>query len=100
MMRRKVEWSERASKQIKAVYDYIAKESEQAADSVTMEIKVYLMDTIARYPEMKPADREKKNNDGSYRAFEMHRYRISYKIFKDAILIIRLRHTSQQPQQY
>ncbi|WP_277749271.1 type II toxin-antitoxin system RelE/ParE family toxin [Paracnuella aquatica] len=51
-------------------------------------------------PEMHPPDKYKSGNDGSYRAFETYRFRISYRVLEDKIKILRLRHTSQNPQEY
>ncbi|MGB0948547.1 MAG: type II toxin-antitoxin system RelE/ParE family toxin [Marinirhabdus sp.] len=39
----------------------------------------------------------KIGNDGSYRAFEKHSYRVSYRITENEIRILRLRHTSRNP---
>ena len=37
-------------------------------------------------------DKYKKNNDGSYRAFQVFSYRISYRITTTEIKMLRLRH--------
>ncbi|MBK8607580.1 MAG: type II toxin-antitoxin system RelE/ParE family toxin [Chitinophagaceae bacterium] len=42
-------------------------------------------------------DKFKENNDGSYRAFEKHHYRISYRFDNRVIRILRVRHTSREP---
>ncbi|MBE7171780.1 MAG: type II toxin-antitoxin system RelE/ParE family toxin [Williamsia sp.] len=49
---------------------------------------------------MHPLDKYKKENDGSYRCFELHRHRISYRVKDQETIMARVRHTSQQPQQY
>lgn len=51
-------------------------------------------------PEKYPLDKLKKDNDGTWRAFEKHHYRISYRIIKDQIRIVRMRHTSKSPLAY
>lgn len=55
---------------------------------------------IADKPKLYSADKYKLNNDGSYRAFVIYHYRITYVIEVDAIYILRIRHTSQEPKQY
>ena len=40
------------------------------------------------------------DNDGSFYYFEILRYRISYRVIKDIVLIVRLRHTSRKPKNY
>ncbi|HVW14648.1 MAG TPA: type II toxin-antitoxin system RelE/ParE family toxin [Mucilaginibacter sp.] len=55
---------------------------------------------LSKSPEKYPIDKFKKNNDGSWRAFEKFHYRISYRILKDQIRVVRMRHTSQSPLPY
>ncbi len=50
--------------------------------------------------EIHPPDKYKKGNPGNYRAFELHRYRISYLVKPSEIIIARVRHTSQEPKLY
>lgn len=65
-----------AIKQLKEVYKYIAKESALNARKVRNDI---VSDTrkIPSNPYRHNPDKYKPNNDGIYRAFEKHRYRIS-----------------------
>ena len=51
-------------------------------------------------PEFYGPDKYKINNDGTYRAFEKHRYRISYKITKMTIVVLRVRHTKLEPKPF
>jgi plasmid stabilization system protein ParE len=51
-------------------------------------------------PELYSPDKYKMNNDGRYRAFEKHRYRISYRFTNNIILVLRVRHTSRNPKSY
>ena len=47
-----------------------------------------------------PIDKYKTNNDGSYYAFEIDDYRISYRVKNSVIKIIRIRHTSRKIRKY
>jgi plasmid stabilization system protein ParE len=49
---------------------------------------------------MYPADKYRKNNDGSFSANELHHYRIAYRFTEKEIIIVRVRHTSMEPKQY
>jgi len=53
--------------------------------------------SLAKRPEKHPPDKFKKDNDGTWRAFEKHHYRISYRIMPGEIRIVRMRHTSKSP---
>lgn len=92
-------WSPVAIKQLQKAYKYIKKHSLKNAEKVRNEI-VAVTTSLGQHAERFPPDKYKQNNDGIYRAFELHRYRISYKIMKDEILIVRLRHTSMSPLSY
>ncbi len=94
-----VVWSKTASFQLRKAYNYIIKDSFQNGQIVRDEI-IALTINLANHPEKYPLDRFKKNNDGSFRAFEIHHYRISYRILKSQIIIVRLRHTSMSPLLY
>ncbi|MHB1178098.1 MAG: type II toxin-antitoxin system RelE/ParE family toxin [Daejeonella sp.] len=55
---------------------------------------------LSEHPEKHPLDKFKKNNDGTWRAFEKYHYRISYRITPKEIRVVRLRHTSKSPLNY
>ena len=59
-----------------------------------------MAESLAINPERFPPDKFKANNNGSYMAFEMHRYRISYVILKEVVLIVRMRHSAMSPLEY
>ena len=89
-------WSKRAKAELQKAYLYILLDSLQNAEMVRDDIIDLTID-IANYPEKYPLDKFKKDNDGTWRAFEKHHYRISYKITSSEIRIVRLRHTSKSP---
>jgi plasmid stabilization system protein ParE len=91
-----VVWSKTAKTQLQKAFDYISQDSIQNAVKVKdaiIDLTIYL----PKHPQKYPADKYKQNNDGSYRAFEVYHYRISYRLFKNDIQIVRLRHTSMSP---
>lgn len=78
---------------------YIAEDSLQNAEKVKEDI-LGKVAHLAEYPSIYPPDRYKKENDGNFRAFELHRYRISYHVSLKEIRILRVRHTSREPKEY
>lgn len=88
-------WTSKASDELKKAFKYIHEDSPTNAKKV-ISVLLDIADKIAKQPEMFPPDKYKKNNDGNWRAFEKYRYRIT----KDAIHIVRMRHTSQSPLYY
>lgn len=71
-------WSRLASNQLQAAYNYIKQTSLQNAEMVRDEIIDKTM-ALARNSEIYPLDKYKTLNNGTYRAFELHRYRVSYR---------------------
>lgn len=92
-------WSKRAQVELAKAYEYIYKNSPTNAAKVLDEI-IDVTIELPKHPEFYPPDKYKKNNDGNWRAFELHRYRISYRVMKNEIRIVRLRQTSRSPQTY
>ena len=79
--------------------EYIAQDSLQSAEKVQSEI-LSKIQQLAHYPVIYSPDKYKKRNDGSFRAFELHRYRISYHVTEEYIRILSIRHTSRKPGYY
>jgi addiction module RelE/StbE family toxin len=92
-------WSEMAKQQLKDIYKYIKKDSEQAAKEVKTKI---LLSTklLETGKEIYKSDELKLNNIGIYRAYVVYSYRIVYKINDTTINILRVRHTSKEPLEY
>lgn len=55
------------------------------------------IELLAQRPKIYQLDRLKKNNNGSFYAFEIERYRISYREIASEIRILRIRHTNRRP---
>jgi plasmid stabilization system protein ParE len=89
-------WSKRAASQLHKAYLYIKMDSLQNTEIVLDDI-IDLTINLCNNPEKHPLDQLKKPNDGTWRAFEKHHYRISYRIIRNEVRIVRLRHTSRSP---
>ena len=92
-------WENKAKQEFKKAYEYILEGSYQNAVKVRVEI-INTTLWLLKHPERYPLDKYKTDNDGSWRAFELHHYRISYRIMKNQIRIVRFRHTSRSPRNY
>lgn len=55
---------------------------------------------ISLRPRIFPQDILKENNDGKYRYFNVPAIRIAYKIEANRIIVLRVRHQSQEPLVY
>ena len=94
-----IKWNRSALNQLIKAIEYIQEDSEQNAEKVKNDLLSEIT-TLASHPEKYPSDKYKLNNDSSFRAFELHRYRISYRFKKNEIRIIRIRHTKRNPKKY
>ncbi len=77
MKNRPVHWDRIALKQFADAIGFIARDSIQNAERVHLEI-INKIESLPANPEIYPADKYKLNNNGLYRAFELHRFRIAY----------------------
>ena len=98
-MKREISWDKEATIYFSKSIGYIRKQSSQNADKVKQEILKKISE-LSLLPEIHPPDQYKENNDGNYRSFELHGYRISYLVKEQKIIIVRVRHTSQEPLRY
>jgi plasmid stabilization system protein ParE len=92
-----IKWNKNALIQLVKAIDYIELDSIQNAAVVKTAIFAAI-ENLKKQPEKYSPDKYKLNNDGSFRAFELHHYRISYRCFENEIRIIRIRHTKRNPQ--
>jgi plasmid stabilization system protein ParE len=99
MENRTIIWDRVALKEFVAAIEYIAKDSIQNAEIVRSAIIKKIEATLSN-PDMFMPDKYKLNNNGLYRAFELHHLRIAYYITPDKIRILRVRHTSREPKIY
>lgn len=97
--RRKIRWDKQALYYFRDAVRYIRKDSPQNAEKVKKEI-LDKINELSMRPEMHAPDKYKINNDGGYRAFELHRFRVGYLVKEDEIIIARIRNTNQEPLDY
>jgi len=81
------------------IYEYVKKVSLQGANKIRSEI-LATTKTLPVNPEIFALDLLKENNDGTYRVFYIYSYRVVYRITEENILILRIRHTSREPEVY
>lgn len=94
-----VRLDEKAKKELRNIYNFILKESPHSAEK-TLNGIIDKAESLAYFPERYPLDTYKIGNDGSYRFFIYKSYRVHYRIMKDVVLIVRIRHTKQYPLEY
>ena len=91
----KIIWDIQAKASLKAIFDYIKMDSLQNAEKV----RDTIIDSVSSLDGklVHRPDKYKRNNDGTYRAYEIYSYRISYRITSTEIKILRLRHVKMRP---
>lgn len=99
MSKRKIVWDKKAILYFSEAIRYIRKDSPKNAEKVKKEILEQINELVNK-PEIFNPDKYKSANSGNYRAFELHRFRVSYLVKEREIIIARIRHTSQEPLDY
>lgn len=96
-MEKKIIWSYDALEQLEDIHFYIYFESKsiQIADKVIESI-FDSTEILKTNPEIYKLDKQKINNDGSFRVYLIYNYSISYQITKNTILILRVRHNARK----
>ncbi len=92
-------WNCTVRKQVKKIYDHIAKESLQNAKKVVIEITTST-EKLNTNPQRFGIDKYKTNNNGNYRYYELYIYRIAFRIYKTYIRILRVRNTDREPLEF
>ena len=92
-------WTGRSQKQTRQVFKHISKDSPKNASKIVLEIAEAMLKAKPN-PEIYGRDKYKPDNDGSYRAFEKHGYRVACQFSKKIIRVLRVRHTSMEPIEY
>lgn len=94
-----IKWNKAAVGHLEKILDFIAVDSIINSEKMGRLI-LEKIEGLVDYPERYSPDKYKKHNNGSYRAFEVKLIRISYRLYKKDIRIIRLRHTKMNPLKY
>jgi plasmid stabilization system protein ParE len=95
-----VKWSKPALDQLDKALDFIIGEGFVSYAAKVEESILSRIENLVKHHNIYPVDKYKKDNDGSYHAFEVEEYRISYRVKNAEVKIIRIRHTSRRPRKY
>ena len=100
-MGKKIIWSKDALDQLEDIHFYIFFESK----SITIADKVVntIFDSteiLKTQPEIYKLDKQKVNNDGSFRVYSVYDYAVSYQIKNDIIYILRVRHNARKSKKH
>ncbi len=92
-----IKWNKSAIKQLLDAIKYLEDNQQLVyAEKIEKEILAKIKSLPEKSTIYQP-DRLKKNNDESFYAFEVDRYRISYRKLPKEIRILRVRHSSRRP---
>ena len=95
-----VKWSKPALDQLDKALDFIIGEGFISYAAKLEESIISRIENLIDNYNIYPIDKYKKDNDGSYHAFEVEEYRISYRVKNSQVKIIRIRHTGRKPRKY
>lgn len=100
-MGKKIIWSSDALNQLEDIHFYIFFESKsiKIADKVVNTI-FNSTDILKTQSEVYRLDKQKINNDGSFRVYSVYDYAVSYQVTEDTIYILRVRHNAQKPRKH
>ena len=90
---------DKAKAQLDKLYKYILKDSYQNAEMVRTKIVESIMALSVKW-EHHPPDKYRKIKDLTYRAYEILKYRVTYHLIDNKILVTRIRHTKMNPLHY
>ncbi len=92
-----IKWSALAVRNFISIIEFLETENEfNYAKKLQKEI-LFRINSLTKNPKIYPLDRFKIKNDGSYFAFEVDNYRISFKKSDDEIRVLSVRHTKRKP---
>lgn len=92
-----IKWNKLAVKQLMDAILYLENNEQFAyAEKIEKEI-LSKIKSLPQNSKIYQTDRLKRNNDGSFHAFEVDYYRISYRKLSKEIRVLRIRHSSRRP---
>ena len=89
-------WDIKAKESLDFIYEYIAKDSLQAAKYVKKELVLFIA-TLYQFPEKYSKEEYLKHEPEDFRSVSKWNYKIIYEITEKSIIIIDIFHTSQNP---
>ncbi|MBU0763964.1 MAG: type II toxin-antitoxin system RelE/ParE family toxin [Bacteroidetes bacterium] len=92
-----VVWDRVAKANLDDIYDYIAKDSMQAARMVKKEL-IKLAGSLNDFPEKYSQEEYLSDEPENYRSVSKWSYKIIYEVTKESVIIADIFHTSQDPQ--
>lgn len=95
----KIDWTILAKDDFKTILKYYKKKSHQGY----ILVKDAIIETVisaSKSPEIYKVDSLKKDNDGTVRVFTVYHTRVTYQITGDGIIVLRLKHTSEEPLEF
>lgn len=91
-----VHWDEQAVEDLKAICQYIKKESPDGAERVKKEL-LRLAKSLGAFPEKYPVEPLLKDSKGNYRSVAKWHYKIIYELTENEVIILMIFHTRQNP---
>lgn len=92
-----IKWNKAAIKSLLNAIEFIEQNGYPGyAEALEREILQKIKNLPSHYLHF-PKDKYRLHNDGSFRAFTIDGYRISFRVQEKEIQIIRIRHTSRKP---
>ncbi|WJS92830.1 type II toxin-antitoxin system RelE/ParE family toxin [Flavobacterium johnsoniae] len=100
-MGKKIIWSSNALNQLEDIHFYIFFESKsiKIADKVINTV-FESTEILKTQSEIYKLDKQKTNNDGTFRVYSVYEYSISYQITVDSIYILRVRHNARKSKKH
>jgi plasmid stabilization system protein ParE len=96
---KKIVWSFDALDQLEKALTWISQNSPSHAEI----LEVGILEKVSQAslnPERFPPDKYKLDNLGNFRCFTVHKYRVSFKVSRNEIRILRIRHVKQKPESF
>lgn len=92
----KIVWSSKAKSSLKEIYQYIRKDSPQAAEKVRARI-IDVVENLPNFPEKFSREEYLKDQEENFRSISVWRYKIVYELFDDKIIITNIFDGAQDP---
>jgi addiction module RelE/StbE family toxin len=89
-----------AKKALHEAFIYIRKDSLQNAEKVKNKILATIKELPENPKKHNPDKYRIKNDNNSFRAYEIYKYRVTYHVSTEEIRVIRIRHTKMNPIEY